>query len=105
MSCMSYWSKLLYFEFSSCLQEGTAKLVENSMCLACVCIARPCHKGLIEACLETALPCRKVVRWIRVLNKELKSTVGVTRPGRPSVNEEQIRAVVALLDTDQRQNT
>ena len=44
-----------------------------------------------------------MVRRIKALNEGRESLAEVARPGRPSVSDEQVQAVAALLDTDRRQ--
>ncbi|KAJ4434583.1 hypothetical protein ANN_23145 [Periplaneta americana] len=63
--------------------------------------ARQCHDGLVEACGETALSYRTVARWVRAFNEG--RVENMARPGRPSVSEEDVQAVSALLDNDRRQ--
>jgi len=62
--------------------------------------AQQCHQGLQEACWESALPYRTVARWVKAFNKGCQNVAGMHRPGRPSVSEEEVYALTALLDSD-----
>ena len=64
--------------------------------------ARQCHQGLQEACGESALPYRTVARWVKAFNEGRQNVADVRRPGRPSVSEEEVYALTALLDSDRR---
>ena len=55
----------------------------------------------MEACGDAALPYRMVARWVRAINEGHDNVEHMARPGRPSVSEEDVEAVSALLDTDQ----
>ena len=63
--------------------------------------ARQCHEGHVEVCGNAALPYRTVARWFRVFNKG-RDVEHMTRPGHPSVSEEDVKTVSTLLDTDRR---
>ena len=52
--------------------------------------ARQCRQGLQEACGESALHYRR------------QNVADMRRPGRPSVSEEEVYALSALLETDRR---
>jgi len=64
--------------------------------------ARQCHQDLQEACGEPALPYRTVARWVKVFNEGRQNVADMRRPGRPSVSEEEVCALTALLDSDRR---
>ncbi|KAJ4426401.1 hypothetical protein ANN_27215 [Periplaneta americana] len=81
----------------------TAHDIIGANFIAATAAARPCHEGLVETCGETALPYTTVARWVRVFNEGRESLANVTRPGRPSVSDEQVQAVAVLLDTDRSQ--
>ncbi|PNF34053.1 hypothetical protein B7P43_G01170, partial [Cryptotermes secundus] len=66
------------------------------------CTARQCHQGLQEACRESALPYRTVARWVKDFNKGRQNVADMRRPGRPSVSEEEVYALSALLESDRR---
>jgi len=59
--------------------------------------ARQCHQGLQEACGESALPYRTVARWVKAFNEGRQNVADMRRPG-PSVSEEEVYALTALLD-------
>ena len=63
--------------------------------------ALQCHKGLQEACGESALPYRTVAGWVKAFER-LQNVADMCRAGRPSVSEEEIRvyALSALLESD-----
>ncbi|PNF13900.1 hypothetical protein B7P43_G10655 [Cryptotermes secundus] len=61
--------------------------------------ARQCHQGLQEACGEYALPYRTVARWVKAFNEGPQNMADMRRPGRPSVSEEEVSA---LLESDRR---
>ncbi|PNF39245.1 hypothetical protein B7P43_G17337 [Cryptotermes secundus] len=63
---------------------------------------RQCHQGLQEACGESALPYRTVARWVRAFNKGRQNVTDMRQPGRPSVNEGEVYALSALLESDRR---
>ena len=42
------------------------------------------------------------MRWVRAFNEGHDNVEHMARPGRPSVSEEDVEAVSALLDTDRR---
>ncbi|KAJ4449803.1 hypothetical protein ANN_01209 [Periplaneta americana] len=65
--------------------------------------ALQCYDGLVEACGETALPYRTVVRWVRAFNEGRDFMENMAQLGRPSVSEEELQAVSTLLDNDRRQ--
>ncbi|PSN38295.1 hypothetical protein C0J52_19352 [Blattella germanica] len=65
--------------------------------------AQQCHVGLVEACGDAALPYRTVARWVKTFNTGCNRVEHMPRPGRPSVSEEDIEAVSAVLDIDRRQ--
>ena len=54
---------------------------------------------------DAALPYRMVARWVRVFNEEHDNVEHMARPGRPSVSEEDVEAVSALLATRHRSTT
>ena len=60
--------------------------------------ARQCHQGLQEACGESALPYRTVARWLKAFNEGRQNVADM----RPSVSEEEVYALTALLDSDRR---
>ena len=64
--------------------------------------ARQCHEGLVEARGDAALPYRTVARWVRAFNEGRDNVEHMAKPGSPSVSEEDVEAVSALLDTDRR---
>ncbi|PNF32315.1 hypothetical protein B7P43_G16249 [Cryptotermes secundus] len=64
--------------------------------------ARQCHQGLQEACGESTLPYRTVARWVKAFNEGRQNVADMRRPGRPSVSEEEVYALSALLDSDRR---
>ena len=64
--------------------------------------ARQCHQGLQEACGESALPYRTVARWVKAFKEGRQNVADVRRPGRPSVSEEEVYALTALLDSERR---
>ncbi|PNF23534.1 hypothetical protein B7P43_G05594, partial [Cryptotermes secundus] len=64
--------------------------------------ARQCHQGLQEACGESALPYRTVARWVKAFNERRQNAADMRRPGRPSVSEEEVYALSALLESDRR---
>ncbi|PNF40417.1 hypothetical protein B7P43_G01585 [Cryptotermes secundus] len=67
--------------------------------------AQQCHQGLQGACGECALPYRRVARWVKAFNEGRQNVADMRRPGRPSVSEEEVYALSALLESDQRHNT
>ena len=60
------------------------------------------HEGLVEACGYAALPYRTVARWIRAFNEGHDNVEHMARPAHPSVSEEDVEAVSALLNTNRR---
>ena len=56
----------------------------------------------MEACGDAALPYRTVARWVRAFKEGHDNVEHMAKPGRPSVSEEDVEAVSALLDTDRR---
>ncbi|PNF42584.1 hypothetical protein B7P43_G04699, partial [Cryptotermes secundus] len=64
--------------------------------------ARQCHRGLQEACGESAVPYRTVARWVKAFNEGRQNVADMRRPGRPSVSEEEVYALSALLESDRR---
>ncbi|PNF32274.1 hypothetical protein B7P43_G16951 [Cryptotermes secundus] len=67
--------------------------------------ARQCHQGLQEACGESALPYRAVAMWAKAYNEGRQNVADMCRPGHPSVCEEVVFALSALLESDPRQQT
>ncbi|KAG8234140.1 hypothetical protein J437_LFUL007507 [Ladona fulva] len=66
--------------------------------------ARQCrHQGLQEACRDSALPYRTVVRWVKAFNKGRQTVADMHRAGRPSVSEEEVHTVAALVHIDRSQ--
>ncbi|GJQ76495.1 hypothetical protein Trydic_g2202 [Trypoxylus dichotomus] len=63
-------------------------------------IARQCHESLTEACGETALSYRTVMRWLKTINEGRGSVIYLAQSACPSINDKQVQAVAALLDTD-----
>ncbi|PNF41575.1 hypothetical protein B7P43_G12101 [Cryptotermes secundus] len=63
--------------------------------------ARQCHQGLQEACGKSALPYRRVARWVKAFSEGRQNVTDIRRPGRPSVSEE-VYALSALLESDRR---
>ena len=63
---------------------------------------RQCLEGLVKPCGDAASPYRTVARWVRIFNEGRDNVEQMARPGRPSVSEEDVETVSALLDTDRR---
>ena len=59
-------------------------------------------KVLWKHCGDEALPYRTVATWVRAFNKGHDNVEHRAKPGRPSVSEEDVEAVSALLDTGRR---
>ncbi|GBO21400.1 hypothetical protein AVEN_247757-1 [Araneus ventricosus] len=55
-----------------------------------------------EACRKSSLPYRTVARWVKAFNEGRQNVADMRRPGRPSVSEEEVYALAALLDSDRR---
>ena len=64
--------------------------------------ARHCHQVLQEACGESPLPYRTVARSVKVFKEGRQNVADMRRPSRPSVSEEAVYALTALLDSDRR---
>ena len=64
--------------------------------------AGQCHQGLQKACGESALTYRTVARRVKAFNEGRQNVADMCRPGRPSVGEEELYALTALLDSDRR---
>ncbi|PNF41892.1 hypothetical protein B7P43_G15542 [Cryptotermes secundus] len=64
--------------------------------------ARQCHQGLQEACGEFALPYRTVARWVKAFNEGRQNVADMRRQGRPSISEEEMYALSALVESDRR---
>ncbi|PNF37899.1 hypothetical protein B7P43_G06200, partial [Cryptotermes secundus] len=58
------------------------------------------HQGLQEACGECALPYRTVARLVKAFNEGRQNVADMLRPGCPSVSEEEVYALSALLESD-----
>jgi len=43
-----------------------------------------------------------VAGWVKAFNEGRQNVADMRRPGRPSVSEEEVYAVTALLDSDRR---
>ncbi|PNF14809.1 hypothetical protein B7P43_G07028 [Cryptotermes secundus] len=63
---------------------------------------RQSHQGLQEACGESALPYTTLARWVKAFNEGHQNVADMRRPGRPSVSEEEVYALSALLESDHR---
>ncbi|PNF31349.1 hypothetical protein B7P43_G10891, partial [Cryptotermes secundus] len=55
-----------------------------------------------EACGESALPYRTVAMWVKAFNEGCQNVADMCRPGLPSVSEEEVYALSALLESDRR---
>ncbi|KAJ4437359.1 hypothetical protein ANN_17500 [Periplaneta americana] len=65
--------------------------------------ARQCHDGLVEACGESALPCRTVARWVRAFNDGRDRVEHGSAGSSECSNEEEVQAVSTFLDNDRRE--
>ncbi len=43
-----------------------------------------------------------MARWVKAFNEGRQNVADMRRPGRPSVSEEEVYALTALLDSDRR---
>ncbi|PNF37863.1 hypothetical protein B7P43_G07421 [Cryptotermes secundus] len=64
--------------------------------------ARQYHQGLQGACGESALPYTTVASWVQAFNVGRQNVADTRRPGCPSVSEEEVYALSALLESDRR---
>ena len=64
--------------------------------------ARQCLEGLVKPCGDAASPYRTLARWVRIFKEGSDNVEQMARPGRPSVSEEDMETVSALLDTDRQ---
>lgn len=62
-------------------------------------IARQCHQGLQEACVESALPYQTVARWVKAFEKGRQNMADIRRLSSSSVGEDA-HALTTLLDSN-----
>ena len=43
-----------------------------------------------------------MARWVKAFNEERQNVADIRRPVRPSVSEEEVNVLTALLDSDRR---
>ncbi|KAJ4437760.1 hypothetical protein ANN_13698 [Periplaneta americana] len=63
----------------------------------------PKHDNVMTVLLRHVERRRTVARWVQAFNEGRDRVKNMARPGRPSVSEEEVQAVSALLDNDRRE--
>lgn len=62
--------------------------------------ARQCYEILQDVCGENALPYRTVARWVKAFNEGRQNVTDMPRSGHPTVSEENVQNVNALVLAD-----